>query len=1046
MDQNITNISQIDATQYQYQIFGNDVAYVQQTDQTGIDFTLNPNNYVELYVYNSRNVLINQVSPFVNYNVVGIEVIVDPQKDLENLGYTEGQYVAYYNFVTPLLGTINDPLYISSISSDRTEIILKPLNPINTTITSDAPLQQATSDDSYFYVNFGNNISLIGINSLFNNNTADPSIAIKLYKPLPSRFTVNSNCWIIDNVASPIAYSVDIQSIFTPEQNIQNRIAGPNLNIDIQNQINNSTSYISKNILTQNTSLLGSGSLLYQLNSILIEKGIEINVDYSDYANFIHFSSAQARLENFYYKLSLIETYTANATLASASINNNYYISGSYNIWQTKINDIITNFDGYEYYLFYESSSATWPKTNNSIPYKNASVNSTEALSWFATQSTYALNYDQNINKDALLLSIPEYLREDSDNNNYFLFTQMIGQHFDNVWLYIKDVTNKFNTDQRIEYGISKDIVAQAIRDLGVKLYQNNFSDADVYSALLGITPSGSTLLISNTTSSLPVPSDSGIEYVNTFVTASATGSILPLDSVNKEIYKRIYHNLPVLLKKKGTPEGLRLLITLYGIPDTILRINEFGGKLKATASWDNFQDIFNYSFDVYGSGYLVTTYTASSAGVDPKTLAFRFSTYGVPTTSSYQTLLKTDNYSIVLDYTGSGLSSGSYSGSIVNPYDYYGTLKFINTVSGSSASVYLPFFDNGWWSTMLVTSGSTQTLYAKNNIYSNYDGNTIGFQASASVTGSIGTVSGSLYLSNSGSQTISGKTYLPFSGSFQELRLYTTYLSEFSFNDYTMNPYSIRGNYETGSESSFNALMFRAPLGTVLDNSASLTTRTSIHPSITQYPVTQSFITGNSTYYLSGSFSFTSNEETIYQDQPVAGIKNAVTEKIQITPSVIPSGSVLSQYITIQQNTYNEVYTPDVDYVEVAFSPQDEINDDIISQLGYFNIGNYIGDPRQMLDTTPNYPSLDALRDEYFSKYTHNYNLWDYIRLIKFYDNSLFKMIKDFVPARTSLATGIVIKPTLLERRKYPQPRVITNNVIAYVGDPLAKINNIPN
>ena len=98
------------------------------------------------------------------------------------------------------------------------------------------------------------------------------------------------------------------------------------------------------------------------------------------------------------------------------------------------------------------------------------------------------------------------------------------------------------------------------------------------------------------------------------------------------------------------------------------------------------------------------------------------------------------------------------------------------------------------------------------------------------------------------------------------------------------------------------------------------------------------------------------------------------------------------------------------------------------------------------MLDTIPNYPDLDRLRDEYFSKYTHNYNLWDYIRLIKFYDNSLFKMIKDFVPARTSLATGIVIKPTLLERRKYPQPRTSANSVIAYVGDPLAKINNIPN
>jgi hypothetical protein len=1045
MAQDIVNITQIDAKQFQYQVFGTDVAYVSQTDQTGVDFTLNTNNYVELYVYNSQNVLVNQVSPFTNYNIVGIEVVVDPQKDLESVGYVEGKYTLYYNFLTPLLGDVSNPLYISSISSDRTEIILKQLDPLNNTITSDAPLQQAASDDSYFYLNFGNNKLLIGVNSLYNNNPADPAIAIKLYKPLPAGFNLNNTCWIVDNVASPIAYSVDIQTIFTPEQDLQNRIAGPNFNIDVQNQINNSTSYLNKNTLTQNTLLLGSSSFYYQLNSILAEKGIEINVDYSDYSNFIHFSSAQTRLENFYYKLSLIETYTYSASFASASVNSNYYVSSSYNIWQAKINEIITNFDGYEYYLYYESSSATWPKTNNSIPYKNASINSVSGLNWLSTQSLSASIYDQN-NQDALLLTIPEYLREDDTNSNYFLFTQMVGQHFDNVWLYIKDVTNKFDADNRLEYGVSKDIVAQAIRDLGVKLYQNNFSDADVYSALLGITPSGSTLLIPNATSSLPVPSGSGLEYVNTYVTASATGSILPLDSVNKEIYKRIYHNLPVLLKKKGTPEGLRLLINLYGIPDTILRINEFGGKLKAASSWDNFQDTFNYSFDVYGNGYVKTTYTASSAGVDPKTIAFRFSTYGVPSTSSYQTLLKTDNYSIVLDYTASGLSSGSYSGSIVNPYDYYGTLKFINTVSGSSASVYLPFFDNGWWSTMLVMSGSTQTLYAKNNIYSNYDGNTIGFQASASVTGSLGAATGSLYLSNSGSQTISGRTYRPFSGSFQELRMYTTYLSQSSFNDYVMNPYSIEGNSITGSESAFSALMFRAPLGTVLDNSASLTTRTSIHPSITQYPVTQSFVTGNSTYYLSGSFSFVSNEETIYQDQPIAGIKNAITEKIQISPTNEPSGSVLSQYITVQQNSYSEVYTPDVDYVEVAFSPQDEVNDDIISQLGYFNIGNYIGDPRQMLDTIPNYPDLDRLRDEYFSKYTHNYNLWDYIRLIKFYDNSLFKMIKDFVPARTSLATGIVIKPTLLERRKYPQPRVITNNVIAYVGDPLAKINNIPN
>jgi hypothetical protein len=43
--------------------------------------------------------------------------------------------------------------------------------------------------------------------------------------------------------------------------------------------------------------------------------------------------------------------------------------------------------------------------------------------------------------------------------------------------------------------------------------------------------------------------------------------------------------------------------------------------------------------------------------------------------------------------------------------------------------------------------------------------------------------------------------------------------------------------------------------------------------------------------------------------------------------------------------------------------------------------------------------------------------------------------MIKDFVPARTSLASGVVIKQTLLERNKYPQPQVNINSTIANVG-----------
>ena len=51
----------------------------------------------------------------------------------------------------------------------------------------------------------------------------------------------------------------------------------------------------------------------------------------------------------------------------------------------------------------------------------------------------------------------------------------MVAQNYDNIWIYYKDVTNLYQADNRLDYGISKDLVAEALRSFGVKLYQNNF-------------------------------------------------------------------------------------------------------------------------------------------------------------------------------------------------------------------------------------------------------------------------------------------------------------------------------------------------------------------------------------------------------------------------------------------------------------------------------------------------------------------------------------------------------------------------------------------
>ncbi len=106
--------------------------------------------------------------------------------------------------------------------------------------------------------------------------------------------------------------------------------------------------------------------------------------------------------------------------------------------------------------------------------------------------------------------------------------------------IYYKDVTQKYNADNRLENGISKDIVADAIRDFGIKLYQNNFSNEDLYTAFLGLTPEGGLFPFPNITGSLPTPS--GFEYIENFISASS--DYMPLDDVNKSLYKRIYDNI----------------------------------------------------------------------------------------------------------------------------------------------------------------------------------------------------------------------------------------------------------------------------------------------------------------------------------------------------------------------------------------------------------------------------------------------------------------------------------------------------------------------
>jgi hypothetical protein len=577
---------------------------------TQIEATFNPNtDYIEYVVstinnsfqtvdYNYNTYSFPTDGTVVSNNINSIEI--DPTSDLSRKGITSGDYNVYYNFYRNYLQSSpsNQNIFIKEISADRTELKLSLLNFIPVEELESFKILVSNNLSFYFedfYLNFGDNNLVIANNFDYNPSTLE--ILINLYQPLPSNINVNTPLWIVIKIANSLAFNIT----YTPEPItppvVTFGIKGPNFNLNIQDRINNSTDYTNYNSLLSNTLT----SSINQIKSILEEKSIDISLDYTDFSNFIHFSSAEVRLNNFYYKIKQIETY--NNELNSLS-NVTSSLTSSV-IIQNKITDIIQNFDGYEYYMYYESGSYTWPKSNNTVPYILYSTGSTQVLNWLGSSnptSAYyggrllsASIYDED-NQDYLYYTIPEYIRDDERNSPYYSFVQLVGQHYDYIWTYYKDVTNHYNADNRLDYGISKDLVAEALRSFGVKIYQNNFTSDDLFNAFTGFNSGSTGINLSPT----------GSDLITNYVTASYEALVTPIDNYNKEIYKRIYHNLPYLAKTKGTIPGLRALINCFGVPDTILRISEFGGRDKDTSTYDYFDQQYDYAAEASASSVIL--------------------------------------------------------------------------------------------------------------------------------------------------------------------------------------------------------------------------------------------------------------------------------------------------------------------------------------------------------------------------------------------------------------------------------------------------------
>ncbi len=929
-----------------------------------------PNDAILLDIYNFTNDYLETVYRTSTYSRQDYTISIDVEAALRNQSYLSGKYNVTAKFLRNYLGSADgDKLVIQEVSSDRLEIRVTPvklLENINNNLEDYFEFGFFQIDKKEVLPNlyvFKDNFTYFKVFDYVQDPFTFPnspfSIIFKLTSPLPPELQVDDLIWIAQEVSQPIKDGV---TVIPPARQLNvTTIAGPNFDIATQNTTNNVTDYKDwSDILSTNTDT--SLSVINKLFSGSLIEGVDLNVDFRKFENFVHFGSSEERLRNFQYKMELLEYYDSRIYTLSQSYDGspNSALTGSTefvaNILSAKTqkNALLGGFDSYEKYLYYESSSyvtnsfgefypTTWPKQNSSKPYVNYSVTSSEAQSWFTGIVSSASMFDLN-NMNSLRKIVPEHVYVDPSNDQYILFIDMIGHYFDLIYAYVNQLTYINKRYESLTEGFAKDLVYSIGQSLGLNAENGAVMD-DLWSYFLGTTRDGA----------LQSPT-----YA------------FSVEDRTKEVWKRIIANLPYLLKTKGTSRGIRALINCYGIPSTILRVREFGGPEPTyySATQEEY-DQFYYGLYLSGS----TSITAPTvSGLKALELRFRLHSSSLTSNTTFQVLTGPTTIS-VNPFTGTVVAGGQ---NILN--------------------VPLAELDTDWW-TVLVNDGGRS--YIGTNKY----GTALIYSSSAA--------GASLNNTNS---TIPGATNR-LNGYVNEYRVWNKILDLEVYENHILAPTSFQGPQDdliVGSTSSYDTLKVRHTFGADGKKfDASVTTSiASSHPnqlSTVANATLTGFGSNTSSYWIPQT-------ETHYLEVVDGGPTRKVGNKIRIETTVVSASNQVQTNSSVL-DSLQDLQPTDSPRVGVYFSPTDEVDEDINEQFGGLNLDDYIGDPEDYY--RDEYSRLARTRHNYFKKYQKRNNTQGFIRLIQNYDSSLFQLVKQFVPERALLHTGLVVESHVLHRNK---------------------------
>lgn len=507
----------------------------------------------------------------------------------------------------------------------------------------------------------------------------DPlTLIVKLQQEIPSDITTGTTCWVSNISLVPYVINAIIKS---PGTLSTFKIGSPNFSTALPNTIpgNVNKSYTATD--------LDNGDTIDNELSIS-KKQTELNIDYTRFNNFVIFSSAVSRLNIFKNKIIDVSNLTS-SLLELKSLGTSYLVeSGSlypyydqeYDNIQTQLNDIMTGFDGYESYLY----------RNGTYQYSSGSFVSSSYVTGMDTSASY---YDK-YNRDNLINNTPQHIIIDEDNDDYLIFLSMMGHYFDELYAYITSIPSEKSISEGTTETFTRTVIDYMLESFGWKL-----DDILEQSSLID------NYLTSNE-----------IDGLNSMSTEDRI----------KTIRNRILINLPRIYKTKGTEEAIKLILSCYGIPSTLLNIREYGGinYEDDNASYTQYEKIFMYQWDTsskynffsaeYPAKIRTIEYKFSIPSADPYSYNVEQIQWGV--VSSNETVLS-GGFTVT---SGSGASgSGIIHGGFIKEHGQnLGRVFFSVGYQGNeNFKIYsdiIPIFDGNVYSVMV----------RRNDYDSNYESN----------------------------------------------------------------------------------------------------------------------------------------------------------------------------------------------------------------------------------------------------------------------------------------------------------------------------------